>query len=83
MVNWLPLLQDIIAPNWSAFILGRIITDSDFISFECIDSIQIITDGKGKLCAYKLDLAKAYDSLDWKYLEETLHNLGFARQWIS
>jgi hypothetical protein len=58
-------------------------TDNALIAFECIDCIQKSTDGKGKFCAYKLDLAKAYDRVDWKYLEESLHKLGFAGQWIS
>jgi hypothetical protein len=29
-----------------------------------------------------LDLAKAYDGVDWKYLEEILKKLGFGEQWI-
>jgi hypothetical protein len=40
-------------------------------------------DRKGKLCAYKLDLAKAYDRLVWSYLEGVLNKLGFANQWIG
>ena len=65
LVNRLrPLLQEIIAPTQSAFILGRLITDNALISFECIHSLQKSTDNKGQFGAYKLDLAKAYDKLD-------------------
>jgi hypothetical protein len=45
--------------------------------------MQKSTDNKEKFCAYKLDLAKAYDKVDWKYLDETLRKLGFATKWIS
>jgi hypothetical protein len=55
-----PILQDIIEPNQSAFIPRRLITDNTLIAFECIHSVQTIQDRKGKLCAYKLDLAKGY-----------------------
>jgi hypothetical protein len=84
MVNRLrPLLQEIIAPNQSAFIPGRLITDNALIAFECIHSLQKSTDGKGKFCGYKLDLAKAYDRVDWKYLQDILTKLGFANQWVD
>jgi hypothetical protein len=84
MVNRLrPLLQEIIAPNQSAFIPGRLITDNALIAFECIHSLQKSTDGKGKICGYKLDLAKAYDRVDWKYLQNILTKLGFANQWVD
>jgi hypothetical protein len=84
MVNRLrPLLQEIIVPNQSAFIPGRLIIDNTLIAFECIHSLQKSTYGKGKFCGYKLDLAKAYDRVDWKYLKEILRKLGFANQWIT
>jgi hypothetical protein len=31
----------------------------------------------------KLDLAKAYDRVDWSYLEHALEKLGFHRTWIQ
>ena len=36
-----------------------------------------------KLCAYKLDLAKAYDRVDWHFLESMLRALVFAPGWIN
>jgi hypothetical protein len=38
---------------------------------------------KGKIYAYKLYLAKAYDRVDWSYLEGVINKLGFADQWIG
>jgi hypothetical protein len=84
MVNRLrPLLQEIIAPNQSAFIPRRLISDNALIAFECIHLLQKSTDGKGKFCGYKPDLAKAYDRVDWKYLQNILTKLGFANQWVD
>jgi hypothetical protein len=41
LVNRLwPLLQDIISPMQSAFIIGRLITDNAFMAFECFHAIQ-------------------------------------------
>jgi len=30
-----------------------------------------------------LDVAKAYDSVEWRYLEATMLKLGFAREWVT
>jgi hypothetical protein len=84
MVNRLrPLLDDIISPTQTAFIPGRLITDNAVIAFECIHAIQKNKDNKGRYCAYKLDIAKAYDRVDWNYLEGTLRKLGFTEIWIK
>jgi hypothetical protein len=82
LVNRLrPLLQDIIGPFQSAFIPGRLITDNALIAFECIHAIQ--TGSRADFCAYKLDMAKAYDRVDWRFLEGVLAKLGFHSKWIQ
>lgn len=78
LVNRLrPLLDGIICTTQSAFIPGRLITDNALIAFECVHTLQKNLDQGGELCAYKLDLAKAYDRVDWRTLEGTLIRLGF------
>jgi hypothetical protein len=73
-----PLLQNIISETQSAFVLGRMITDNAITAFECMHALQQGSKSAGKFCAYKLDLMKAYDRVDWRFLEETLHMFGFA-----
>jgi hypothetical protein len=58
------------------------ITDNAVIAFECIYALQNGTKNAVKYCAYKLDLIKAYDRVDWNYLEEALRKFGFAEKWI-
>lgn len=78
LVNRLrPWLTGLISENQSAFIPGRLILDNSIIAFECIHHIQAMKDNDA-LCAYKLDLSKAYDHVDWTFLEKALLKWGFS-----
>uniref|UniRef100_A0A8I6WXP2 Reverse transcriptase domain-containing protein n=1 Tax=Hordeum vulgare subsp. vulgare TaxID=112509 RepID=A0A8I6WXP2_HORVV len=84
LVNMLrPLLGELISETQSAFIPGRIITDNAIIAFECFHKIQHSKNPRDTHCAYKLDLAKAYDRVEWVFLEEAMQKMGFHARWIS
>uniref|UniRef100_A0A8I6X233 Reverse transcriptase domain-containing protein n=1 Tax=Hordeum vulgare subsp. vulgare TaxID=112509 RepID=A0A8I6X233_HORVV len=84
LVNRLrPLLGELISETQSAFIPGRIITDNAIIAFECFHKIQHSKNPRDTHCAYKLDLAKAYDRVEWVFLEEAMQKMGFHARWIS
>ena len=77
------ILHKIIFPMQSAFILDRLITDNIIVGYECLHKIRHCK-GKGKgLVALKLDVSKAYDRLEWSFLEQTMKCLGFSQKWIS
>jgi hypothetical protein len=84
LVNRLrPLLEELVDENQSAFVPGRLITDNVLIAFECLHAIQQGNTDRNNFCAFKLDLAKAYDRVDWNYLEQVLVKLGFHRTWVQ
>jgi hypothetical protein len=84
IVNRLRPLQDgIVSPNQSAFIPGRLITANALIVFECLHAISSNAGERNSFCAYKLYLAKAYDRVDWSYLNNVLLKLGFHSTWVS
>jgi hypothetical protein len=59
-----PILDEIISPEQSTFVPSRRITDNAIIAFECTHEIQKLNGRRGDFCVYKLDLPKAYDSVD-------------------
>jgi hypothetical protein len=84
LVNRLrPLLGDIISENQSAFVPGRLITDNALLAFECLHFMEHGTSTNSSFCVYKLDLSKAYDRVDWHFLESTMHKMGFSHRWIQ
>ena len=70
-------------PTSKLFIPGRLITDNAIIAFECLHAIQQGTTERNNFCVYKLDLSKAYDRVDWGFLEKVLLRLGFQSSWVQ
>ncbi|XP_059445337.1 uncharacterized protein LOC132177129 [Corylus avellana] len=77
------VLGDIISPNQSAFILGRLITDNVIIAFEALHTMDTRLKGKEGYMALKLDMSKAYDRVEWGFLEAVMKRIGFAPRWVQ
>jgi len=83
LVNRLrPMLTDIVSPLQSSFIPGRGTIDNAIILQEFIYHMQKSKKKLGDVI-YKLDLEKAYDRVDWGFLQDTLNYFGFSPSIIS
>ena len=51
--------------------------------FETMHTIGKRKKVKESLMAIKLDMSKAYDRVEWEYLEIVMRNMGFCERWIS
>ncbi|RVW23288.1 LINE-1 reverse transcriptase-like [Vitis vinifera] len=60
--------------------MGRQILDASLIANEVIDSWQKMGE-KGLIC--KLDIEKAYDSINWQFLLKVLQKIGFGPKWLG
>lgn len=76
-------LSGMISENQAAFIPGRMITDNVIIAHEIFHSLKVRKRQSTSYMAIKTDITKAYDRLQWDFLEETMKNMGFARKWID
>ena len=65
-----------------AFVPGRSISDNILIAYE---SMHTIKNKKGKIgyCAVKLYMHKAYDRVEWIFLERMLSRVGFRGDFID
>ncbi|XP_024164679.1 uncharacterized protein LOC112171781 [Rosa chinensis] len=71
-----PLLDSLISPFQSAFVPGRLISDNSLMAFEISHCLKRRSGKKG-YCALKLDMSKAYDRVEWCFLEVVMLQMGF------
>ena len=53
------------------------------MAFEVMHSMSRKRVGKKGQMAIKLDMSKAYDRVEWAFLEAVLRGLGFAEEWTK
>ena len=74
------ILPKIITEHQNAFTKGRFIFDNILVAFESFHSMQKHI-GNDDFIVIKLDISKAYDRVEWPYLEVVMRIMGFTEQW--
>ena len=67
--------------NQSAFIPGRAITDNILLTQELLKGYNCINGPKRM--SFKIDIQKAYDTVNWEFIEEIMIKFGFPRQMVD
>nr|CAD40511.2 OSJNBa0050F15.5 [Oryza sativa Japonica Group] len=78
-----PELPELVSPNQSAFIRKRAIHDN-FLYVQ--NMVKFLHKSKKQSLFFKVDIAKAFDTVCWPYLLEVMRYFGFGTQslnWIS
>lgn len=76
-----PLLNDVISDEQSGFVKGRLIVDNVLLAHDLINDIDRKT--KGGNVVIKVDMAKAYDKLEWSFLIKVMAKMGFSQTFCN
>ena len=71
------LLPYVVSESQSAFQSDKAISDNILVAFETLHHMKIKKTGKEGFMAMKLDMSKAYDRVEWIFLEKLMRKLGF------
>ena len=74
------VMDKVISESQNSFVEGRQILYVVLITNEVVDS-RLKNNESGVLC--KLDIEKAYDHVNWKFLMAVLRKMGFGEKWIK
>ena len=74
------LLPRIIVANQSAFVKGRLLMENVLLASEVVKDYH--KDSITPRCAMKLDISKAFDSVQWSFLLNSLMAMGFPERFI-
>ncbi|KAH0712676.1 hypothetical protein KY289_008635 [Solanum tuberosum] len=74
------VMNSLVDQSQSAFVPGRVISDNITLSHELVKGYS--RKGISARCMLKIDKRKAYDSVEWPYLEQILNCLQFPTMFV-
>ena len=77
------ILPYIISENQSAFVANKLITSNVLVAYEIMHSIKHKNGGIDSFMAAKLDMSKAFDRVEWSFIDKVMRRMGFNESWIG
>ena len=77
------VMPHIILEHHSAFLSDHLIFDNTLVAFKTLHHMRNHNKGKTGFMALKLNISKAYDRIEWSYMEKVLVKMGFQDRWVK
>ncbi|KAL9678218.1 hypothetical protein QQ045_016058 [Rhodiola kirilowii] len=79
---WSLVKGDVVSNSQAALVSGRLITDNILLAHETMHYINHMKMGHVGFLSLKIDMSKAYNRVEWRFLEKMLLKLGFEESWV-
>lgn len=76
-----PLLPDLILPNQTAFVQGRLLVENTMLASEIVHGYH--RDKGPSRITLKVDIAKAFDTVNWNFIFNCLKGMSLPAQFIQ
>lgn len=73
----------VISDTQVAFVEGRLISDNILVAHELLHALNSNNKCSEQFIAVKTDISKAFDRVEWSFLEFAMRLLCFSEDWIS
>ena len=77
------IMPQLISEHQSAFMSDHLILDNILVACETLHNMRNHNKGKTGFMALKLDMSKAYDRVEWSFMEKVLVKIGFQDRWVK
>ena len=76
-------MPQLISEHQSAFLSDRLISDNIMVAFETLHHMRNHCATKKGYMALKLDMSKAYNRVEWEFMEKVMRKMGFDNRWLN
>ena len=76
-------LPRLISETQSSFVAGRLISYNILIAQKMFHGLRTNKSCQNKFMAIKTDMNKAYDRIEWNFIEALLQKMGFDPHWVK
>ena len=77
------ILPFIILENQSAFVANKLITDNILVAYEIMHYLKHKRGRNDSFMVIKLEISKAFDRVEWSFIEMIMRKIGFDESWID
>ena len=77
------ILPFIMLENQSAFVANKLITDNILVAYEIMHYLKHKRGRNDSFMVIKLDMSKAFDRVEWSFIEMIMRKIGFDESWID
>lgn len=77
------MLHVVIHESQSGFVPGHLITDNVLVAYECFHYLRKNKTGKKGYMGLKLEMSKAYDRVEWDFIEKMMEKMGFPSSYVN